>query len=150
MKWVGLVALFVLALEVAAFLLVSRFLRSPVFAIWMLGLAFLVGLSLINRGKAQLDPANLMSGRSRPSPDGLAGLLTPLISGVLLAFPGFLTDVIALAIFIPPVRRAFAQPLFKLVSHLAQRAFAKGMVPPEAMMRAGRRVVDADFEVLDR
>ena len=80
-----------------------------------------------------------------------------LLAGALLISPGFLTDVLALALLIPPVRRKVAR---WCVRRLAERAHMQvkmhearskgepGQSPPSAGGQVGGPVIEGEFERL--
>ena len=71
----------------------------------MLATAFMLGLGLI-RGHSLAALRRIQMG-APPSPDVLAGPLI-FVAAVLLMVPGFFSDLIALPLMLPPVRRLLA------------------------------------------
>lgn len=72
----------------------------------MLATAFMLGLGLI-RGHSLAALRRLQMGQA-PSPDVLAGPLA-FVAAVLLMIPGFFSDLVALPLLLPPVRRLVAR-----------------------------------------
>jgi UPF0716 protein FxsA len=69
---------------------------------------FMLGVGLM-RGQSAAALRNLQSG-TPPTADMLAGPLV-FVAALLLMFPGFVTDALALPLLLPPVRRALARRL---------------------------------------
>ena len=72
----------------------------------LLATAFMLGLGLI-RGHSLAALRRIQTG-APPSPDVLAGPLI-FVAAVLLMVPGFFSDVVALPLLLPPVRRLVAR-----------------------------------------
>jgi len=70
--------------------------------------SFILGVGVM-RGQSAATLRNLQSG-APPTADMLAGPLV-FIAALLLMFPGFLTDALAMPLLLPPVRRALARRL---------------------------------------
>lgn len=79
------------------------------------------------------------------------------VAGLFLMLPGFLSDIIGLLLFIPPLRRWLIARLFRQmvrggVHPMGTRAgpFGKQPGPPrDGRFRKADNVVDAEFETLD-
>jgi UPF0716 protein FxsA len=79
------------------------------------------------------------------------------IAGVLLMLPGFLTDIIGLLLFIPPLRRGLTAWLFRqiLQSPASREGIRRGgfgrrpAASPKEGFRKSDNVVDAEFETLE-
>jgi UPF0716 protein FxsA len=70
--------------------------------------SFMLGVGVM-RGQSASAVRNLRSG-APPTADMLAGPLV-FVAALLLMFPGFVTDALALPLLLPPVRRALARRL---------------------------------------
>lgn len=101
-----LVFILVPILEVAFAIQVGQWLGAPA----TIGLLLLLsalgvvvakreGLGLWRRARAALQRGELPA-------DGMLNGVFVLVAGVLLAIPGFLTDIVALALLVPPIRAA--------------------------------------------
>ena len=100
---VPVVELFVLiwvGTEIGALNTIALLIAVSVVGVWVVKLA---GLGLVRRMQTQ------MAQGVTPSDEIVEGLLL-LLAGVLLLIPGFLTDIVAVVLILPPVR-----------SHLARR-----------------------------
>jgi UPF0716 protein FxsA len=105
-KWtfIGLLAL--PAAEILTFILVAALIGWLWAAIFFIGTS-VAGVALLRRsGRADLDRLRTAFAR-----DGISGLHleTPgaatMLGGILLTFPGFITDLMGAALFVPWVRR---------------------------------------------
>lgn len=103
-------------LEVAGLLLVGSWIGAGWTLLLLLG-GFVLGLALVGRGGREAMAAVNRAARSRQvADDAVTGGFLTVVAGVLLMIPGFLTDLMALALLLPPVRalvrrrmRAWAQ-----------------------------------------
>ena len=99
----------------------------------ILGMALLrrQGLAVLLRTRAQMDRGEMPVGEVF---DGVCLAL----AGVLLVLPGFLSDFVALALLLPPVRLA-------LRGLLLARMAVHG-----APVHSGPQVIEAEYKVVDR
>ncbi len=138
-------------LEVLVFILVSLAIGFwPALALLIVGsglgivLLRLRGAQALNRlrrGEAGGDPARAFEG------------LWQTAAGLLLAFPGFVTDAFALALVLPPVRRALGRLIFRLLAtgmaDKAQPAGGPAAAPPRQSPHGpAGPVIDVEFEDL--
>jgi UPF0716 protein FxsA len=123
----GVVVLLLLALpfvELAVFIAIVHWVGflpalSAVIVVSAAG-AWLVrhqGLSVWRQVDARLRSGDV------PSTEVVNGLLV-LVAGVLLVVPGFVTDVLALALLVPPVRAVVRSVLFRRFEHRVASTFA--------------------------
>ncbi len=109
MKKVVVSVLSLLAAEVAILVVVGPRLGASLVLLWLLGSAALGGLLLRKAAPAALaalPQAALGGARSAAWQTALVA-----IAGLLLVIPGFLTDVVGLALLLPPVRRRAGRAL---------------------------------------
>lgn len=100
--------------------------------IGLLVLAGFAGVLLLSRAQITMwEQFVARMAMGQPPTKELAQGALYIAAGVLLVFPGVLTDVAALLLFLPPVR--------KLLKHLPARIITSGM------SSNGRRVVDFGF-----
>lgn len=114
---VGIGLLVAVVVEIALFILVAHWLGVGLTILLVLATSLLGAFLLRESGMRAwrgLRAAG-MAGRP-PGPEVNQGLLG-LLSGVLLVVPGFLTDLIGVALLVPPVRRVAGRG----VQHLAER-----------------------------
>lgn len=116
-------------------------------------LGILVGIALMGLGilysqgwstLSQVQQA-LMRGEA-PFGPMLDGFLL-VVAGVLLLTPGLITDVVALPLLIPPVRRWLARRILDQVPHAAE-VHVEGVRRPEREQSAGP-VIEGEFERID-
>jgi UPF0716 protein FxsA len=76
-------------------------------------------------------------------------------AGLLLLLPGFLSDIVGLLLFIPPLRRALAAWLFRQIlkspgprESVRRQGFGMGARPRRDGFRKSDNVVDAEFETV--
>lgn len=107
-KSLATILLLLPVLEIATFVIVA----AQIGVLRAFGLLLLAGLAggvlLRQAGRSQMNRlrAALAEGTGRLEIKDLG--LVYLLAGVLLLIPGFLTDILALLLLIPPVRRALA------------------------------------------
>ena len=80
-----------------------------------IGLYLLKNHSLVNLLKLSRDPINAFN-----SLENLSATLLIIISGLLLIFPGFLTDIFGLLILIPKIRNKILKNIIKKTSKSSQ------------------------------
>jgi UPF0716 protein FxsA len=96
--------LLLLFLEIASLLLVGSWIGVGWTLLLLLG-GFVLGLALIGRGGREAMSAVNQAARSRQvTDDTVTGGFLTVVAGVLLMIPGFLSDLVALALLLPPVR----------------------------------------------
>jgi UPF0716 protein FxsA len=108
--------LLLMFLEIASLLIVGSWIGVGWTLLLLLG-GFVLGLALIGRGGREAMSAVNQAARSRQvTDDAVTGGFLTVVAGVLLMVPGFLSDLAALALLLPPVRtlvrrrmRAWAQ-----------------------------------------
>jgi UPF0716 protein FxsA len=112
--------LFVLALpfvELIAFSQVGELIGLwPTLALVLASMAS--GIAILRaQGYATLERAQLsLAKRENPLPQVMHGL-TIMVAGALLVIPGFVTDVIAIALLVPAVRTALGRGLWNTLMH---------------------------------
>jgi UPF0716 protein FxsA len=105
-KWAFIVVVLLPVAEIAVFILLAL----SIGWLWTLALFLgtsLVGVFLLRRsGREKLNQFG-----ATLSQDGVRAIhlespgLAPMLGGILLVFPGFITDVVGALLFVPPVRR---------------------------------------------
>jgi UPF0716 protein FxsA len=132
-----LIPLFLLALpfiEIAVFIQVGEWIGLwPTVGLALL--ASLLGIQLLRyQGLVTLARAREAARRNEPPVDALADGLCMLLAGLLLALPGFVTDLLGLILLLPFVRQMVRARLW--------RGFG-------ARERRRAPVIEADYTVLD-
>lgn len=95
-------------LEITAFVVIGSRIGLAWTLLWVVG-AGIAGMALI-RGRGAQTLAGLAMGARDPSRrtrDTLASMVdgfSDLVAGLLLILPGFVSDIVALALLLPPVR----------------------------------------------
>lgn len=96
--------LLLMFLEIASLLIVGSWIGVGWTLLLLLG-GFVLGLLLIGRGGREAMSAVNQAARSRQvGDDAVTGGFLTVIAGVLLMIPGFVSDLAALALLLPPVR----------------------------------------------
>ncbi len=113
-KW-GFIGLLLLPLaEIAAFILIA-FVIGWFWAVCLFLATTVVGLIVVKRaGRRDLD--RLRSQMSRNGVDPLrldSPGLGPVIGGILLVFPGFITDLLGLLLLVPATRRKLSATIVR-------------------------------------
>jgi UPF0716 protein FxsA len=128
---------FVLA-EIAGFILVGKAL-GVLATLALTVLATLTGVTLLrHQGLATLERAKIeIRGRQMPARPLFDGALQAL-AALLMIIPGFITDIIGLALFVPALRDVIWRRLAKQVeAHIARRPPRDGRAATIVELEAG-------------
>jgi UPF0716 protein FxsA len=99
-------------LEIVGFILVGDWIGTGP-TIGLLLLAAIIGVFLVrHRGLASLTRAQTASAQGQPPIGAVLDSFCEVAAGVLLIIPGFLSDLLAVALLIRPLRRVFGRLLF--------------------------------------
>ncbi len=91
-------------LEIASLLIVGSWIGVGWTLLLLLG-GFVLGLALIGRGGREAMAAVNQAARPRGVADGtVSGGFLTVVAGALFMIPGFLSDLVALSLLLPPVR----------------------------------------------
>ncbi|WP_176556271.1 FxsA family protein [Rubellimicrobium rubrum] len=140
-----LVAALVLA-EIASFVIVGQW-AGVLGTLLLVVLAALLGVALLRRqgGEALAQMRGTLRTGRDPRPALLRGGFR-LVAALLLIVPGFLGDVVALLLLLPPVQRALAKRFARHGARIvAVRTESFTAAPHEARPQRDR-VVDAEWE----
>jgi len=138
-RWPALALVVTLVAEVVVFIIVGKLIGF--------GFAVLILLALMALGAVLLRREGLRAWRrfqsvaaagERPGPQ-LTRSLVGLLGAVFLLMPGFITDVLGLALFVPPIRALASRGLTVLAGRqLASAAMSELFGPRLVKVRAGR------------
>ncbi|WP_395728158.1 FxsA family protein [Nakamurella sp.] len=96
--------LLLMFLEIASLLIVGSWIGVGWTLLLLLG-GFVLGLALIGRGgRAAMSAVNQAARSRQVADDALTGGFLTVVAGVLLMIPGFVSDLAAVALLLPPVR----------------------------------------------
>jgi UPF0716 protein FxsA len=129
-KWAFVVLLLLPAAEIGALLLVAAMLGWPLTVLLFLATTVLGAVLLQKSGRAEFDRL-----RQAVSADGLLGIhletpgLAPMLGGILLVIPGFVTDLVGAAMFVPRCRQWASAALAKAARHSRDRSRDKSAPP---------------------
>jgi len=145
----GMTVLLLLFLEIASLLIVGAWIGVGWTLLLLLG-GFVLGLALVGRGGREAMSAVNQAARSRQvTDDTVTGGFMTVVAGVLLMIPGFVSDLAALALLLPPVRtlvrrrtQAWAERSSAQVRVVHLGGGAPGMWAEAAGPRMGGPVVD--------
>ena len=140
MALVRLLILILPLLEIAVLILVGRAIGlAPTLALVIV--AALAGVTIIRlHGFSTLRRAQAVLARNELPARELFDGACVLVAGILLLIPGFVTDVIALALLVPAVRRLLRQSVWARVS-IRTRAGRRR----ERRERTRGPIIDAEF-----
>jgi len=146
-RWAGLAFLVTLAAEIAVFIVIGNLIG---YGLAILGILVLMGAGLVlvrNEGiRTWQRYRNVAAAGERPGPH-LSRALVGLIASALLLVPGYVTSVIGLALFIPPVRSVAAKGMTVLAGRrLASSEMADLYGPRQVRVRTGRPTRNAPAE----
>ena len=155
----GMTVLLLLFLEIASLLIVGAWIGVGWTLLLLLG-GFVLGLALVGRGGREAMSAVNQAARSRQvTDDTVTGGFMTVVAGVLLMIPGFVSDLAALALLLPPVRtlvrrrtQAWAERSSAQVRVVHLGGGAPAMWAEAADQRMGGPVVDGtvvDGSVVD-
>jgi UPF0716 protein FxsA len=155
---VGLVFIIVPVLELMLLIKIGQHIGALATAALVLTTA-LTGAYIISRQSLAVVTRTLeAAGEGRPPVEPVLDGLFLIIAGVLLLTPGLLTDVVALALLVPPVRRAVARATVRWVLRRADvrlstytsdgRAEREPPRPSSAGLGDGP-IIDGEFERVD-
>jgi UPF0716 protein FxsA len=138
-RWTALALVVALVAEVVVFIVVGKLIGF--------GFAVLILLALMALGAVLLRQEGLRAWRryqsvaavgDRPGPH-LTRSLVGLLGALFLLLPGFITDVLGLALFVPPIRTLASRGLTVLAGRqLASAAMGDLFGPRLVKVRAGR------------
>jgi UPF0716 protein FxsA len=142
-----------LALLAAPLVEVAAFVAVGLTAGWVVDVALLLGTSvlgvLVLRLESRAAIARVSVAVSPHQPPGPAAIDSALglLGGVLLAIPGFVSDVLAVALLVPPTRRIVRRQLSR---RIAQRVMRLATVAERFGARGSpRRHADVDATAVD-
>jgi UPF0716 protein FxsA len=143
----------VLALLGAPLVEIAAFVAVGLTAGWLVAVALLLGTSalgvLVLRAESRAALGRVSVAVSQHQPPGPAAVDTALglLGGLLLVIPGFVTDVLAVPLLLPPTRRVVRRQLSR---HLARRVMRFAAMAERFGARApGRRPADVDSTAVD-
>lgn len=135
MGWIILVSVIALPVVEIAFFIKVADLIGLIAAIAAAILAGLIGMALLRgQGLATLNRARANLDRGEMPVDEAFDGLCLLIAGALLLLPGFLTDILAALILLPPVRALLRRWLAARVKTMEKRG--------------QMRVIEADYTIV--
>jgi UPF0716 protein FxsA len=143
----------VLALLAAPLLEVAAFVAVGLAAGWLLAVAVLLGTSLLGalvlRAESRAAFERVSVAVSRHQPPGPAAVDTALglLGGVLLAIPGFVTDLLALPLLLPPTRRLVSRQLSRSLARRVMRVVT--VAERFGSRRAGMPQADVDATAIE-
>lgn len=101
------------------------------------------GLMLRRQGMTIIDRAREAAARGESPTRTTLDALWTAVAAVLLIVPGFVSDILALALLVPPLRRALGAFLFRNLFRGAVHVRGTGFRPPSSSDEG--EVIDVDF-----
>jgi UPF0716 protein FxsA len=130
--------------EITVFILVGRWLGVLVTLLLFIAIGIIGSMLLKRQGMLALREMQAALARGEPPAEPVAHAALLVLAALLLIFPGFLSDLMAVPLLLPPVRRA-------VIRWLGSRAKRQGgfTVWPGGARPGGRGpggpVIDADY-----
>ncbi|HEY9481990.1 MAG TPA: FxsA family protein [Micromonosporaceae bacterium] len=138
-RWPALAIVVTLVAEVVAFIIVGKLIGFG-FALLLLLASMALGAVLLRQEglRAWRRYQSVAAAGERPGPH-LTRSLVGLLGALFLLVPGFITDVLGLALFVPPIRTLASRGLTVLAGRqLASAAMGDLFGPRLVKVRAGR------------
>ena len=138
-RWAALALVVALAAEIAAFIVVGKLIGFG-FAVLALLVFMGLGAVLLQREgtRAWARFRTVTEAGERPGPH-LTRSLVGLFGAFLLLVPGFLTDIVGLALFVPPIRKLAGRGAVALAGRrLASAAMGDLFGPRQVKVKVGR------------
>jgi UPF0716 protein FxsA len=138
-RWPALAIVVTLVAEVVAFIIVGKLIGFG-FAVLLLLASMALGAVLLRQEglRAWRRYQSVAAAGERPGPH-LTRSLVGLLGALFLLVPGFITDVLGLALFVPPIRTLASRGLTVLAGRqLASAAMGDLFGPRLVKVRAGR------------
>lgn len=136
MRWLPIALLGLMLAEIAVFVWVGKLIGALAVVLLVI-LSGICGVALIRRqGFKTLQRLRMsMDGRPLAPPSGSPGIF-PVLAGLLLLLPGFLSDAVGLMLLLPPVQRRLASTIsgyFNIRHFHAQTARHGTVIEAEAV-----------------
>lgn len=134
---IGLLA--VIAAEIVVFIVVAHVIGVGLTLVLLVATSLLGGWLLRREGSRAWRKLREAGLDGRPVGTDVSRGLPGLLSGLLLAVPGFITDVVGLALLVPPVRRLAGAGVQRLAERQLSSAAAGDLFGPRRVrVRPGR------------
>lgn len=131
--------------EITVFILIGRWIGVAATLLLFVAIGVLGTILLKQQGMRALGEMQAALSRGEPPAEPVAHAALLVLAALLLIFPGFLSDVMALPLLLPPVRRF-------VIRRLSAQAKRRGgfTVWPGGRGAGGRgTVIDADYTEID-
>jgi UPF0716 protein FxsA len=121
----------VLALLAAPLVEIAAFIAVGLAVGWLVAVALLLGTSLLGvlvlrtESRAALVHVSVAVSRRQPRGPGAVDVALGLLGGGLLAIPGFVTDLLAVPLLLPPTRRLVGRHLSRRLARRVVRFATK-------------------------
>lgn len=124
--------------EIAMFIVVGHWIGVAATLLLFIAIGIAGTILLKRQGIRALTEMQAALARGQPPAEPVAHAALLVLAGLLLVFPGFLSDLLALPLLIPPVRSA-------LIRWVSGRAQARGGFTVWPGGRGRDTVIDADY-----
>ncbi|MGK9165981.1 FxsA family protein [Inquilinus limosus] len=127
--------------EITVFILVGRWIGVVATLVLFIAIGVIGSLLLKRQGMRALREMQAALARGEPPAEPVAHAALLVLAALLLIFPGFLSDLMALPLLLPPVRRS----LIRWLGVQAQRRGGFTVWPGGGRGPGGGTVIDADY-----
>ena len=128
--------------EITVFILVGRWLGVLVTLLLFIAVGIIGSMLLKRQGMLALREMQAALARGEPPAEPVAHAALLVLAALLLIFPGFLSDLMAVPLLLPPVRRAVIRWLGVRAKRQGGFTVWPGGRPPRG---PGGPVIDADY-----
>jgi len=135
-------------MEIVGFILISGKIGAGLFLLWIIA-DVIIGFTLLTQGRKYFVRRNISSAEK------LFEDLSIMVGALLLIFPGFVSDFLALPLLIPPLRHWIFLFLRRRHGHIlddleqTSQHFARWNNPGDRDDRSSMKTIEGDFKKLD-
>lgn len=145
--FIFLLLIFLPLIEIVGFILIGEKIGMGLSLLWI-GVSASIGFTMLTRGREKLVQRNISS------LEHLFNNLCVIVGGLLLIFPGFISDFLALPLLLPPIRHLIFLFLRHRHAHIlddlekTSEHFAYWNYRPKENGKHSMKTIEGDFKKL--